>query len=266
MVRLFLSVDMVGSTQFKARHGNGRGHGWLDTFRTFFTNFPLMLAGQVGFAFLEDDGATPSVEVWKVMGDEVIFVATPATAGEITVLLCALLRTMNLYEGRYFADLPLRLKGTVWAAHFGSDNIELEIPELSGGDGVRSVDFIGPDIDLGFRISKYSRPASLVLSFDVADLLLGAPNLDEVALYLMGAEELKGVMFGRPYPIIWMIEAGERFNFMPWEVENCPLMRAAVDATPTPAALIERSIADMRLYLRKMHGVDRPRFALGEES
>jgi len=50
MVRLFLSVDMAGSTQFKARFSDGGG--WLEIFRSFFTNFPLMLAGQVGFAFL----------------------------------------------------------------------------------------------------------------------------------------------------------------------------------------------------------------------
>ena len=46
MVRLFLSVDMAGSTQFKSRFS--AGESWLETFRSFFTNFPLMLAGQVG--------------------------------------------------------------------------------------------------------------------------------------------------------------------------------------------------------------------------
>jgi len=50
MVRPFLSVDMAGSTQFKARFTDGGS--WLNT---FFTNFPLMLAGQIGFAFLVRD-------------------------------------------------------------------------------------------------------------------------------------------------------------------------------------------------------------------
>jgi hypothetical protein len=53
MLRLFLSVDMVGSTQFKARFTGKGSEGWLDTFRAFFTNFPLMLAGQLAFVFLE---------------------------------------------------------------------------------------------------------------------------------------------------------------------------------------------------------------------
>ena len=260
MVRLFLSVDMAGSTQFKARFTDGSS--WLDTFRTFFTNFPLMLAGQVGFAFLEE-GETPSVEVWKVMGDEVIFVATPGSAEELVNLLLALYRTIIAYEDRYLGDLPLRLKGTAWLADFSGANIELEIPELSGGEGVRAIDFIGPDLDLGFRVTKFARPACLALSFDVADLVLAAKNLGDAALYLIGAEELKGVMFGRPYPIIWMVEAGEDFNFMPWEVEQCPHMARATTMPPSPLSDIERAIADMRLYLRKMHGVLRPRLELG---
>lgn len=260
MVRLFLSVDMAGSTQFKARFTDGGS--WLDTFRTFFTNFPLMLAGQVGFAFLEK-GETPSVEVWKVMGDEVIFVATPQCPEELVNLLLALLRTMNAYEQRYLEDLPLRLKGTAWLADFTGPNIELEIPELSGGDGIRAVDYIGPDLDLGFRVTKFARPACLALSFDVADLVLAAANTGQATLHLIGAEELKGVMFGRPYPIIWMLEAGDDFNFMPWEVDQCPHMAKATGLPPTPASDIERAIGDMRLYLRKMHGVLRPRLELG---
>lgn len=260
MVRLFLSVDMAGSTQFKARFTDGGS--WLETFRNFFTNFPLMLAGQVGFAFL-DEGETPSVEVWKVMGDEVIFVATPSGAEELVNLLLALLRTMDAYEARFLDDLPLRLKGTAWLADFTGPNIELEIPELSGGEGVRAIDFIGPDLDLGFRVTKFARPACLALSFDVADLVLAAGNSNTVSLYLIGAEELKGVMFGRPYPIIWMLEAGGDFNFMPWEVEQCQHMARASAMPPSPQSDIERAIANMRLYLHKMHGVRRPRLELG---
>ena len=262
MVRLFLSVDMAGSTQFKSRFS--AGESWLETFRSFFTNFPLMLAGQVGFAFLEE-GETPSVEVWKVMGDEVIFVVTPSSAEEMVGLLLALLRTMDAYETRFLEDLPLRLKGTAWLAEFGARNIELEIPELSGGDGVRVIDFIGPDLDLGFRVTKFARPACLALSFDVADLAQSASNGDQIALYLIGAEELKGVMFGRPYPIIWMLQAGSDFNFMPWEIEADPRMAKASAMPPTSASDIERAIANIRLYLHKMHGVQRPRIELGTD-
>jgi hypothetical protein len=257
MIRLFMSVDMVGSTQFKARLTGMGAVGWLDTFQTFFTTFPLVLAGQIAFEFLDDHGSTPAVDVWKVLGDEVIFVAQPHTPEELTAILVALLRTMKLYEDRHFAELPLRLKGAAWVADFKRQNIELDIPELSTGDSGRHVDFIGPDIDLGFRIAKFSRPGSLVVSLDALELLLAASNLDRAALYLVAREELKGVMFGRPYPIVWMHDATERFSFLPWEAEQCPLMAAAMTATPTPVAELAATIDDMRHFLRKMHGFDR---------
>ena len=50
MARLFLSVDMVGSTEFKARFTGQGAEAWLGTFKAFFTSFPLMVAGQIGHA------------------------------------------------------------------------------------------------------------------------------------------------------------------------------------------------------------------------
>jgi hypothetical protein len=252
MPRLFLSVDMAGSTEFKARFTGQGADGWLEIFRTFFSTFPLMLAGQIGFEFLDDD-ATPAIDIWKVMGDEVIFSAEPTSAEELTSILLTLLRTMRMYEEKHFQELPLRLKGTAWLADVTGPNIQVEIPELSSGAGAH-IDYIGPDIDLGFRISKFARPACLTISLDVLEVVLGAANSDRAAIRLMGREPLKGVLFGRPYPILWMLEADARFDFLPWEVDADPLMAAAQTAPPTALGDLRRLIADMRLYLRRMQG------------
>lgn len=262
MIRLFLSVDMVGSTQFKARFTGQGSEGWLEIFRAFFCNFPLMLAGQVGFEFIEDE-ATPSIDVWKAMGDEVIFAAEPKSADEAVSILRALLRAMALYEGKYFERLPLRLKGTAWLVAFGTQNIELDIAELAAGDGARHIDYIGPDVDLGFRLGKFARPSSLVVSLDLLEQLLGATNADVLAFHLVGRDELKGVMFGRPYPVVWASDADAGFDFMPWEVEECPLVAAAIDAPPTDMSRLRETIDDIRFYLRKMHGIDRVPLTLG---
>ena len=256
MLRLFLSVDMVGSTEFKARFTGQSSDGWLDIFRTFFTSFPLMVAGQVGFQFLDEE-ATPAIDVWKVMGDEVLFVTTPATPEELTSTLIAVLKAMKLYEERHFSEMPMRLKATAWFADFAGANIEIEVPELSSGQGAY-LDYIGPDIDLGFRITKFAKPGIMVLSLDVLEVLLGSRNAGEAALYLMGREPLKGVMFGRAYPIIWMHAATEKVTFLPWEVEADPLIAAAVSAKVTPPAELKKVIDDMRFYLKKVHGRDRP--------
>ena len=161
MLRLFLSVDMVGSTEFKARFTGQSSDGWLAIFRTFFTSFPLMVAGQIGFAFLDEE-ATPAIDIWKVMGDEVLFTAEPQTPEELTSILMAVLKTMQLYEARHFTEMPLRLKATAWFADFDGPNIKVEIPELSSGAGAH-FDYIGPDIDLGFRITKFAKPGIMVL-------------------------------------------------------------------------------------------------------
>jgi hypothetical protein len=261
MLRLFLSVDMAGSTEFKARFTGQGADGWLAMFRTFFSSFPLMVAGQIGFEFL-DDAATPAIEVWKVMGDEVIFQVEPKTAEEVTSILLALLRTMKLYEDRHFADVPLRLKGTAWLADFDGPNIVVEVPELSSGQAAY-MDYIGPDLDLGFRVGKFSRPGIMALSLDVLEVVLSAANADKAAIYLLGKEPLKGVMFGRHYPIVWLRDAGTPFDFLPWEVEQDPLIAAAAAAEPASPDDLGRAITDMRHYLKRVHGRDRPSPRLG---
>lgn len=252
MPRLFLSVDMAGATEFKTRFKGEDAEGWLAIFRNFFSNFPLMFAGQIGFEFLDDD-VTPAIDVWKVMGDELLFVAEPKSAEELIGVLLALLRTLRIYEEKHFQSLPLRLKGAAWLADVDGRNIQIEVPELSSGAGAH-VDYIGPDIDLGFRISKFARPACLTISLDVLETALGAKSSDRVATYLMGREPLKGVLFGRPYPILWLLDADSLFQFLPWEVDADPLMAAAMTASPTPVEALRGMIDDMRLYLRRMHG------------
>ncbi|SKB46726.1 hypothetical protein [Sphingopyxis flava] len=246
MFRLFLSVDMVGSTAFKASAPLRGEDGWLTIFRTFFTHFPLMLAGQIGFEFLDRE-ETPAVDVWKAMGDEVIFTAQPSSAEEAVAILRVLLRTMRLYQAEHFDALPLRLKGTAWLADFSDYNIALEIPELSSSDAAPHLDFIGPDLDLGFRLSKYARPDSLILSLDLLEMLLQARNMGDLILFLAGQERLKGVMFDRPYPIVWMNDAEDTADRLP-----------SASARPASADMLREQIDSMRRHLREAHGFDRP--------
>jgi hypothetical protein len=71
------------------------------------------------------------------------------------------------------------------------------------------LDFIGPSIDAGFRLTKFSTPKKFVLAADLALMLLDAIHRTEVAwdqfhLFYDGAEQLKGVLDGEPYPIVWL--------------------------------------------------------------
>lgn len=254
MLRLFMSADVAGSTAFKAKVdvAGAAEPAWLSVFRGFFANFPIMLMGQTAAEMVEED-SLPEIAVWKALGDELILSCPIHTAEEATLLVRALYLAMANYESRYLTALPLRLKATAWVAEFPGPNIEIEIPELSGGGPI--TDFIGPSIDLGFRISKFARPSAVALSLDLVELLLSSRNSDLLTFQVIGREELKGVMFGRPYPIVWGRPQELAYNFMPWEVEDCPLVRRALAEPPAGHEALSILIADIRLYLQKMHAV-----------
>ncbi|MBV9859196.1 MAG: hypothetical protein JO038_03690, partial [Alphaproteobacteria bacterium] len=127
MIRMFLSTDVAGSTQFKAGLAHKGASEWLKVFRDFFSHYPIIMMGQIGLEFLTES-TLPEVAVWKFMGDEAIFTCEPSSAEEATLLVRAHFNAMAAYEQEYLADLPLRLKGTAWLARFPSPNIEIEVP------------------------------------------------------------------------------------------------------------------------------------------
>jgi len=255
MLRLFMSADVAGSTAYKAESDALRSAepGWLSVFSNFYANFPIMLMGQTAAEMMEEE-SLPEISVWKALGDELIMTALIENAEEAMGLVRAFYLAMMQYEERHLNELPLRLKATFWVAEFPSPNIEIEIPELSGRLEPL-IDYIGPSIDLGFRISKFARPSTVVLSLDLVEILLASRRADALAYFILGREPLKGVMFGRAYPIIWARPVEKPFHFMPWELEDCALTRKAAAEAPASAAALHTLIDDVRLYLKKMRGI-----------
>ncbi|NKC16204.1 MAG: hypothetical protein GKR94_29570 [Gammaproteobacteria bacterium] len=119
------------------------------------------------------------------------------------------------------ASSPLGVKTTAWIAktsHIPSQefdaivadgdafdkNISFHLPEPVTGGPV--LDFLGPDIDTGFRISKHSFRGVVTCSAHLAYLLtqhVTSSAFDVDSLRVARYEELKGVWEGKPYPIIW---------------------------------------------------------------
>jgi len=91
MLRLFMSADVAGSTSFKAQAdlGGMAEPEWLTVFRSFFTNFPIMLMGQTA-AEMADEDSLPEIGVWKALGDELILTCRLQSAEEATHLIRAL--------------------------------------------------------------------------------------------------------------------------------------------------------------------------------
>ncbi|MBF0138634.1 MAG: hypothetical protein HQL65_20605, partial [Magnetococcales bacterium] len=111
----------------------------------------------------------------------------------------------------------LSLKGTAWTAGFPIRNRRVVV-EHSKGRQVE--DFIGPDMDIGFRLSKLARPGPIVASMDLVDLLVGRRYQPKLKCVFVGWETMKGVFAEKPYPVHWLVHQDGLF-LSPWEGSIC---------------------------------------------
>ncbi|MBN1646527.1 MAG: hypothetical protein JW874_00720, partial [Spirochaetales bacterium] len=82
-------------------------------------------------------------------------------------------------------------------------NKKRKINEDYVGD-VKQYDFIGPDMDIGFRISSYTDHGKFVVSDKVAYIYESTIGKHGIAFKIYDGEVLKGVWKGHKYPKIYM--------------------------------------------------------------
>jgi len=229
-LKIFLSVDVVGSTALKQKgrvydlpeisvdHGPEFVNGdWLRFITNFYRDFPSRLIdafegikeARCNECDNEGGNAKPPV-LWKALGDELVFTAELVDPVDASIHLEALANAINSSvkfwsEGN--APIPVSFKGTAWVAGFPVGNSEIPMIQPSANNGVEKIgddfyDYSGPAIDIGFRIARFSTPRRLIVSAELADLVVS----DRRLVGHFRAEtpaELKGVLRGRPYPIFW---------------------------------------------------------------
>jgi hypothetical protein len=249
--RLFLSVDLVGSTASKQRPNfpikepgklwadGGVAPPWLSPIANFFGSFREAFIREWkifrGSALSElriDVADDPTF--WKANGDELIFVKVLDDRREILGCVLAWLEALKAVRPILEKD-GLDAKATAWTAGFPVTNSEL-VFELNPGaqnspyeddprllqfsllerwyqDSTSQIsllmDFIGPSIDIGFRLAAHSSVRRFVISVDIAyflaNLLLPPTSRAKIPRVLYGGKEvLKGVLDGKPYPIFWI--------------------------------------------------------------
>ncbi len=208
-IRLFVSADLVGSTAFKATKSSELVPEWAPTFKEFFREFPTFV--KVQYPALKSTCkhfslCSQTLKPWKFLGDEILFHVEIKDHSEIPSHLCAFKKAISEFPAQWSAKgIPLRLKGAAWIAGFPVTNSEIEIDTEEG----TKLDFIGPSIDLGFRLARFSDERKLIISADLALMLIDAihrcdipPKYFEILLH--GRETLKGVIDNKPYPIVWL--------------------------------------------------------------
>lgn len=188
-LRLFLSADLAGSTAFKQNHSSAE---WQLFFRGFYEQLPAYV----------DKHFAPGAHrphLWKTIGDEIVFTAPLTRANDVPNLLTGFRR--GVAEYRQDITQPYRrldLKCAAWTAGFPVGNLEVPLPGQP-----HQVDFIGPGMDIGFRLVKEASPRHLVLSVELTYILTLA-GLESVPIFMGPSVELKGVGKGHPYPSLWI--------------------------------------------------------------
>lgn len=196
-LRLFLSADVQDSTAFKQQAEAERPYPWQNFFLGFFRDFPSQVERSFSARGL-------SVELWKLLGDEVVFcleLSSPAQAGHAVAAFIEALVIFQDDEQRKNPAKALRLKGAAWLAGFPVGNVIM--PVTRAGERIDR-DYIGPSMDAGFRLGKLATRRKFALSADLAWLILAACNRDLVLpLHYEGRSGLKGVMERDGYPFVW---------------------------------------------------------------
>ncbi len=201
-VRLFLSVDLENSTKLK-HSPTSKGEEWLTAVLLFAKSFPQLLDAQLQERCRRSGNAALGVPpIWKMLGDELIFVTVIEKANQAVAYLEAFQTALFIWNQDVIKGSsrgPLRVKGAAWLAGFPIVNAVFD-----AGDGRE--DYAGPSLDAGFRIARLATPRRLAISVDLAWLLLKA-NFDGLIRF-DGPTVLKGLAEESGYPFLW-IEVGK---------------------------------------------------------
>lgn len=217
-LRMFLSVDIAGSTKFK---GNRPSIEWVSVYENFFCEFHAFFLRAVKAAHNNNNSSqdlAKQIKLWKMLGDELIFVAKITTESDVGIALLAFYETVFDYQQKIQEKYEaLSLKGTAWTAGFPIRNRRVIV-----GNDRQVEDFIGPDMDIGFRLTKVARTGPIIASMDLVDLLIGRNYQSEFHCVFVGWETMKGVFADKPYPVHWLVHKKTRFSLPPWEEVCCP--------------------------------------------
>lgn len=233
-LRLFLSADLAGSTAFKQ---NASAVAWQLFFESFYNQLP---------AYVDQEFASDPhrLALWKTVGDEIVFSAELKSAQDAGRMMEAFRRGAARYR-KEITNPPrgLDLKCAGWTAGFPLGNLEVT---LQGGGGL--VDYIGPGMDIGFRLVKEASPRRLMLSVELA-YILSLPAFDDPEIRVGRSVDLKGVGKGHRYPALWL----DCFSSGPCEGwDQLELDEEALRGFPRQPAMKEKLHAFCRSWLETM--------------
>lgn len=238
-VILFFSFDIVNSSLYKTINS----FNWITVINQIFKYIDKSTRSKI-----------EECELWRILGDESIYIVRIKDKEKIykyVDFIFEILCEVNNYitKGFIFDDINmginseilkmqniLSLKAASWIAIVGNnlesadssiENVCLKINDFASIKNSGFIEFLGKDIDTGFRISKETRSRRLVLSFELACILKDKSDYLS-KLKLITFKQLKGVWNQKLYPIIWFhdekifqnVKFEESFQFDELEIDE----------------------------------------------
>lgn len=218
-VILFFSFDIVNSSVYKTINS----YGWYGILNIIFDKLRKDVNTEMGSPYC-------NVDVWRILGDEIIFIMPIDCIENISNVVCKIFKILienvqYIKDGKVFDTLVedknsialmkqqnvISLQGAAWIAVVtkdikdgdfkcaDSENI-FKCYECNPGRTI--YEFVGADIDTGFRLKKKTQERRLVISFELAYLL--SRNSDQIEnINIISYEKLKGIWNEKLYPIVW---------------------------------------------------------------
>ncbi len=154
------------------------------------------------------DNYSLSVNIWRLIGDEIVAYAPVEDISSLPSYVDEIKRITSEVNNSLAERGDLGFKCTLWVSlitDYKNEKANRRYVSFANKIPVDKrviLDFVGVDIDAGFRIAKYSQRDVITVSLELAKLLYET-NFDGV-MWLPKFELLKGLFNGNPYPIIWI--------------------------------------------------------------
>lgn len=242
-IYIFLSFDVVNSTAYKSLNPY-----WTKTFSLFRDYATKYMTECFREKHTESDTEKDFCDLkfylWKNLGDEVIFMfpnpriselhKLPDTSWKVLDLISSSLETPTKNS-----SVKVSVKATMWIAEIDEkgilrkERIKQEYNSIQNDENTEiddeptfqerniniaikdtehnSIDFLGPDIDTGFRLSHYANHNKLTIDARLTWILINLVKETQYHNYfnenakIVTYKPLKGVWNEKPYPIIWYI-------------------------------------------------------------
>ncbi len=271
-VYYFISFDLVNSTSYKYKYLDD----WLKVNKDFYTQAVYEINNYV---FDEENSRKIELaEVWRYLGDEIILFLKIYDSEQLFYLTEATFnvtkKLINFLEKRYKNTKNfLSVKSAVWVAKLSPESFSSENESIcSSGECINIIDemgyernFLGPDIDAGFRMKAYSYRGKLSVCAQLSYLLYIYSKKDdkfekyriEDKLKIIDYKKLKGVWGERLYPIIWYYNDWNTIgrDFYYDEEIQYDLVKKAIGKDRKPIIEIGKILSDLN-YKDKLKNIE----------